>query len=492
VNPLRLTRFETLATPYDARKSSGRTHTWTRAVGTVPSVASTIARLREQPTGSTGVRRIATRRQTSFALAAWILLVVVGGALVQRLVDQGRAVAIGSPPLHAVLDPVLGSGLLWAVVVGAALASWGPRMAARLRWRSLLVASTIGSLSWTVAVAVGRGADRLVTPVRARSEYWRFVPSVRDLGSLLSGYTDHFAKAPVHVQGHPPGTVVVLWVLREAGLSSPWWAAFLFVGVGVGAVPAVLVATREVAGEAWARRAAPFVVLAPTVIWIATSADALYLGLGTGAATLLIVASGRRDRRGDLAAAVGGALLATCAYFSYGLVLIGLVPLAVVVHRRRFRVLGLAALGAAGVVIAWTAAGFWWVDGFLATRARYLAGVSSRRPMLVFLVANLSALAIATGPAVAAGLARLRDHSMWLLVGAGVTVVLVADLSGMSKGEVERIWLPFTPWLLLAGAALARGDRSPDAARVPGGAIGWLLGQVGLTILVESLVRTPW
>jgi methylthioxylose transferase len=171
------------------------------------------------------------------------------------------------------------------------------------------------------------------------------------------------------------------------------------------------------------------------------------------------------------------------------------VPLAVAVRRRRFRVLGLAALGAALVVIGWTAAGFWWIDGFLATRARYLAGVSSRRPNLVFLVANLSALAVATGPAVAAGLARLRDHSMWLLVGGALVVVAVADVSGMSKGEVERIWLPFTPWLLLAGAALSsprsRGEPS-RTSRVGPGATRWLLGQVTLTILIESLVRTPW
>ena len=84
---------------------------------------------------------------------------------------------------------------------------------------------------------------------------------------------------------------------------------------------------------------------------------------------------------------------------------------------------------------------------------------------------------------------------MWLLVGAALVVVAIADLSGMSKGEVERIWLPFTPWLLLAGAALTSPDRSGEptrTTRVRPGATGWLLGQVTLTILVESLVRTPW
>jgi hypothetical protein len=35
-----------------------------------------------------------------------------------------------------------------------------------------------------------------------------------------------------------------------------------------------------------------------------------------------------------------------------------------------------------------------------------------------------------------------------------VASVLVADLSGLSKGEVERIWLPFAPWVTVAAAAL--------------------------------------
>ncbi len=53
-----------------------------------------------------------------------------------------------------------------------------------------------------------------------------------------------------------------------------------------------------------------------------------------------------------------------------------------------------------------------------------------------------------------------------LLVGATTVVVIVADASAMSKGEVERIWLPFVPWLtlsfaLLPGTVAALGARAP-------------------------------
>ena len=33
-------------------------------------------------------------------------------------------------------------------------------------------------------------------------------------------------------------------------------------------------------------------------------------------------------------------------------------------------------------------------------------------------------------------------------------MVLLADVSQMSKAEVERIWLPFVPWLLISCALL--------------------------------------
>jgi hypothetical protein len=67
------------------------------------------------------------------------------------------------------------------------------------------------------------------------------------------------------------------------------------------------------------------------------------------------------------------------------------------------------------------------------------------------------------------------------LVVAGAAMVLVADLSQMSRAEVERIWLPFVPWLLLSVAWLP-----PRWQR-------WgLLAQGVTALLVQHLVHTPW
>jgi hypothetical protein len=131
------------------------------------------------------------------------------------------------------------------------------------------------------------------------------------------------------------------------------------------------------------------------------------------------------------------------------------------------------------VFAAFLAAGFNWLEGLDATRELYSAGVASRRPYGDFLVIDLAAFALAVGPAAAAGLGRLRDQRVWLLAGAALVALAVADLSGMSRGETERIWLPFAPWMLIAAAAL-RGAR------------GWLTAQVALGLMLQAGVRSPW
>ena len=53
---------------------------------------------------------------------------------------------------------------------------------------------------------------------------------------------------------------------------------------------AVLVAVRALAGESLARRAAPFLVLAPAAVWMGTSADAYFAAVAAWAVALLTLA----------------------------------------------------------------------------------------------------------------------------------------------------------------------------------------------------------
>jgi hypothetical protein len=144
------------------------------------------------------------------------------------------------------------------------------------------------------------------------------------------------------------------------------------------------------------------------------------------------------------------------------------------------------ACGAAGVAALLglaAAAGFSWFQGLDATRQAYWSGIGARRPGWYLTVAgNPGALAVAAGPAVAAGLATMlaRAQAQWrpaLLPGAALAAVLVADLSQMSRGEVERIWLPFVPWLALAA---------------PGHRRSWLAAQVAVALVVQTALSSPW
>ena len=171
------------------------------------------------------------------------------------------------------------------------------------------------------------------------------------------------------------------------------------------------------------------------------------------------------------------------AFLSYGLVLLVLIPGVVAWRRRTLRPVFLALLGAAPVFELFAAAGFSWIEGLFATRDLDFVGVASDRPYAEFLVVNTAAFGIALGPAIAVALTRVRDRRLAMLVGGAMLAVAVAMVSGMSKGEVERIWLPFAVWVLPVGGVLAGDD---DRARP------WLALQALTAVVVATFVKSPW
>ena len=93
--------------------------------------------------------------------------------------------------------------------------------------------------------------------------------------------------------GHPPGALLTFVWLDRIGLAGGAWAGALCVLVGTSAAMAVIVAVRAVTDESTARLAAPFVAVAPTVIWIAVSADGYFAGVAAWAIALLALAASR-------------------------------------------------------------------------------------------------------------------------------------------------------------------------------------------------------
>ena len=148
-----------------------------------------------------------------------------------------------------------------------------------------------------------------------------------------------------------------------------------------------------------------------------------------------------------------------------------------------------AAVAALAVVLGFAVAGFAWWQAYPVLSQRYWDGIAAIRPASYWMWGNLAALMISAGPFVAAGLAqvgaRRRDPALerpvLLLVTAAVLSIVIADLTRMSKAEVERIWLPFMPWLTLGLVALPPRWRA-----------AMLVGQVASALLVQQLLYTSW
>jgi hypothetical protein len=280
--------------------------------------------------------------------------------------------------------------------------------------------------------------------------------------------------------------VLILWAMDRVGLGGFGWNAALYLAGGCLALVAVLVTVRNVVDETTARRAVPFVVVAPAAIWIATTAEAFYAGIGAWAVALVVIGTGREGRSSTVFALAGGLLFGALAFLSYGHVLLAIIPLLVAVSRRRADTLAWAAAGGLPILVGFTAAGFWWFDGLAATRMEYAESVARDRPYGPFLVFNTAAFAIALGPATVAALTRLRDPRLWLLVGGALGAVGLALITGLSKGEVERIWLPFTIWVLPAGTALLPAETDHGEGR------GWPGIQAATAIMIQSLLKPRW
>ncbi|MFI0806267.1 hypothetical protein [Streptomyces echinatus] len=440
-------------------------------------------------------------RNADLSAASAAVLLVLAAVLVGRHIqDTRRTLFVRWPPLFAVWDPHLGPGTPAAVLVAVAVVAYGPSVAARLPWRALLLTAWATALAWAWSLALVDGWQRGVAGrLTTRNEYLTVIGRFHDIPATLRDFTHHIVSGapapwPAHIAGHPPAATLTFVLLDRIGLRGGGWAGAWCITVGATACVAVLVAVRALADERLARRAAPFLVAAPAAVWVGASADGYFAAVAAWSVALLALAVTGRS----VAWAAGSGLLfgLTC-YLSYGLTLFALIGVAVLVlGRRRVRerpvllpVLFLA--GAAVVPVAFTLSGFDWWEGYRLLVTRYYEGVGGVRPYGYWVWANLACSVLLTGVATVAGLRRAgavparrrtaprAEVRLALLVAAALLALLAADLSGMSKAETERIWLPFAMWLLPACALLPR-------PRV------WLTAQTVLALALNHLLITGW
>ncbi len=462
-------------------------------------------------TTETRARPVAgVRGDIACAVAAAILVAVA--FVVPRIstAHYRDSLFAASAPIFGSWLPHIGWGTGPAIVVAAGVVYYGPVVAAGSSWRRLLLLTWATALAWAFALAMVDGwqrgfAGRLATG----HEYLHEVGGVHDIGAMLHGFAGRILDFQpdswtTHVSGHPPGALLVFVGLDRIGLGGGAWASTLCTLVGCSAAVAVLVTLRALGAEQRARSAAPYLAMAPAAIWLAVSADAFFAGVTAWAVAALAVGLGSSRRR-PIVVFAAGVLFGFGIYLNYGLVLMA-IPAAAVAALRGVRAVWPAVLGALAVVAAFTASGFWWLEGYHLVVERYYQGIATERPVSYWIWANLAATVCAVGLASAAAVHRLpgalaipgpgevrtgpggalrrwraRADPAAVVALAGLGALLLADLSGLSKAETERIWLPFDVWVL-AGTALlpARTARS------------WLAVQAVGTLVLAHVILTGW
>ena len=428
------------------------------------------------------------RRSTPLTagISAAVGLTLVVAAMVVPLVWD-RDVHADWPPLHADWGPRLDPHLAIVVAVGLVLWVAMPIVVDRMTFAATVVLSTVASWIWVMVLALYDGRYGLSRVYERVGEYLHDASRVNDIGTALATYADRIPYAhpenwKIHVAGHPPGSLLYFVLLDRVGITDPFWVSVTVVTLGATGVAAVLLTLDVLGSRELARRAAPWVALAPLAVW-AGGGETLWAAVAAWGLFLLAVACTRRSR---VVAVVAGLVLGLCLFLSYGLALFGLLAVAVFVLTRAWRLLPWAALGVAAVVGMFWMAGFTWWDAYPALRERYYDGVGGERPYQYWVWADFAAWTFTVGLVTWAAFPRMWSHArqgkpIAVLAVAALSALVIASLSAMSKAEVERIWLPFTLWIVTVPALLPPTWRRP-----------LLLSQVVLAILAQTLLITAW
>lgn len=402
-----------------------------------------------------------------------------------------------SDPFYVFWEPRWPSGSAVVVLVAALAAATGVVV---LFWSQahtgVRVAASAGLLL-LLALAVAAldgGPAAWRAPLEFTGEYPHGVGQVGDIPSFLREFPQRLASLPSHASGHPAGVMVLYALLGRvwAGLDG---AALLTVAIGCLGVLPVAALARDELGEDGRRWALALWVLSPmTVLYTATSADAVFAVALAGAALAAHRGLVRRSWAWTLS---GGALLWIGSMLTYAAALLLVFLLVRAAGRLRHDpgwvlrwAAGTAAtvLGLAGLL--WLATGYDPVAAVRATHAAYQAAPGSAgRPYLPWLVGDPIAfggmLGIPLFAALAAGAAAVVRRRAWTGFDAAVLACLLAASSwGFSRGEVERIFLFLVP---LALVPVVR-QLWVWGARLP--AVAALL--VAQTLTVQLLFYTRW
>ncbi len=428
-------------------------------------------------------------------LLVWVALVGAGLGITALAVGLSARVGSASAPFtgHFRIKVEIGSFLAPATAI-TVLAAVRAGIADRLRWPVLLVVAYAAALWWAISLALVDGGNGFASPIDSPNEYLQDVSAVGSHpGRFLNTFIDQAPHYSVATRTHPPGPVLLLWLLGKLGLRQPEAIGIVLTIVACAYVPLLAIGVRSLCHETAARRLLPILVLAPYAVWLAVSMDAIVLLLATAAVTLGVV--GSEPRRSPWWAFGSGLLLGCDALLNYAVAWLGVSVVAVYFVRRRPLLNVITAVGGLLPLGLARLAGFNWPDGLALAQHDFSVRVGPYRSWSLWALLDLVLLLIACGPAIIRAVRRLHLTPGWpFVVGAGLAVIF-AILSGLSRGEVERSWLAFYPFLLIP--AVAPAVRPPPSGGAPGldaGPVPFWPVAVGAAaaVVIEAVLRTTW
>jgi hypothetical protein len=454
-----------------------------------PPSAPTFSRLKRSFTGPGEPAREGRE------LLIWACLVAAGlGVTALAVALSARVGSAGAPFTGRYRFKIeIGSFLAPATAI-TVLAAVRSGIADRLRWPILLLVAYAAAVWWAVSLALVDGGNGFASPIDSPKEYLRDVPAVGSHpGHFLHSFISAAPNYSVATRTHPPGPVLLLWLFGKLGIDRPETIGILLTLLACAYVPLLAVGVRSLCHETAARRLLPILVLAPYAVWLAVSMDAIVLLLAAGFVTLGVV--GSEPGRRPFWALSCGLVLGGDAMLNYAVAWLGVSVIAVYFVRRRPLLNVITAVGALLPLGLARVYGFNWASGLSFAQHDFSVRVGPHRSWLLWALLDLVLLLIACGPAIIRAFRRLHLTPGWpFVVGAGLAVVF-AILSGLSRGEVERSWLAFFPFLLIP--AVAPQVRPPRSGALPGLDAGpvpfWpiAVGALG-AIVVEAVLRTTW
>jgi len=398
----------------------------------------------------------------AYAIAAAVAAPIATGLAAHYLFDG--ELGAPSPPFFLFWNPLASAWLLLALGAFAlALLAAGRLLRAKpsLPPAAFALSALILTLVLRLALAAARSGPAAWDAVYANTPEGQneYLPALPVFAHGVRAFLDRFAEVapslPTHPSAHPPGlllTVHVLGIHTAAGLAT------LTIGAGALAAPLLYALARSLLDEPAARLAALLFAFSPSsLIYGATSTDALYVTLGLASAAALLA-------RGRVARAAGPFLLALASFFSYPLLALGAWSVLVAWRRdglgaaaRLATACALTVIAAYALIFAFT--GYDPLGSLRAANEVYRLGIYYARPYAYWLFGSPAAWLAALGlPLAWYALRALCAREATAL--ALAAIVAASALLGYSKAETERIWLFLVPLACVAAARVMPARRA--------------------------------